>query len=424
MQYNQRVNDKMKKVKLKKRFYVIVTGLILLVAVASILLVKLAGQDPLPIAEEKPKPVEISITCAGDIVLHMPNIQAAYNSADDTYRFDEPFEYIKSYISSADLAMCTIETTFPGKPYTGYPTFRGPESLATSLKTAGFDMIMTSSNHAYDSGETGITKTVEVLRANDLIAAGTRLTAEEPRYAMTEVKGVKIAMIAYTYETGSGADRTTFLNANPLPESAAALVNSFNYGRFEEDVQEMKGIADEARTAGAEIILMYFHWGEEYHLTPNSHQQNLAQLVAETVGADIIFASHPHVPQPASTISVTQEASDGSVTEKQVPVFYALGNLYSNQRREYIPAGGRYVEEGYLAQTKITYDPAKKQIQSIDTATLPYWVDRYTAGGKVKYVIVPLDQEYEQNPALLQSGHLSLARTALADLQSILATEL
>ena len=104
-------------------------------------------------------------------------------------------------------------------------------------------------------------------------------------------------------------------------------------------------------------------------------------------------------------------------------MFYALGNLYSNQRREYIPAGGRYVEEGYLAQTKIIYDPAKKQIQSIDTSTLPYWVDRYTTGGKVKYVIVPLDQDYEQNPALLQSGHLSLARTALADLQSILGTE-
>lgn len=413
----------MKKVKLKKRFYLIIICLTLLVALCAFLLIKLAGDSNLPIAEEKSDPVKISITCAGDIVLHDPNIKSAYDSETDTYNFDDNFTYIKPYIEKADLALCTIETTFPGKPYTGYPAFRGPEALATSLKTAGFDMIMTSSNHAYDSGLNGITKTVEVLRANDLIAAGTRLNSEEPRYAMKEVKGVKVAMIAYTYETGPGSDSTTYLNANPLTEEAAALVNSFNYGRMDEDVAEMKEIADEARDAGADIILVYFHWGEEYHLTPNEYQTELAQKVAEEVDADIIFASHPHVPQPPAVITVSKEATDGTVTEKKVPVFYALGNFLSNQRRELIPSGGRYVEEGYLAQTTVTFDPDKNEIQSIDTTTLPYWVDKYTSKGRIRYAIVPLDRDYEQNPALAKSGHLSLAKTALQDLQGILGTE-
>jgi poly-gamma-glutamate capsule biosynthesis protein CapA/YwtB (metallophosphatase superfamily) len=413
----------MKKIRFRKRFYLIITSLVILVAICAFLLVKLMGEDNPPTAQEKPEPIEISITCAGDIVLHDPNIKSAYDAATDTYNFDEPFAYIKPYIESADLALCTIETTFPGKPYTGYPMFRGPDALATSLKSAGFDMIMTSSNHAYDSGMTGITKTVEVLRANDLIAAGTRLSPEEPRYAMSKVKGVKIAMIAYTYETGSGSDSITYLNANPLTDEAAALVNSFNYGKMVEDVAEMKSIADEARTAGADIILMYFHWGEEYQLTPNGYQTDLAQQVAEQVDADIIFASHPHVPQTASVITVTKEAADGTMTEKKVPVFYALGNFLSNQRRELIPSGGRYVEEGYLAQTKVTYDPDKKVIQSIDTTTLPYWVDKYTADGKIKYAIVPLDAGFEQNQALAKSGHLSLAQTALTDIRGILGTE-
>jgi len=413
----------MKKVKFKKRFYVIVAGLVVLVAACAFLLIKFAGEDVVPIAEEKPEPVDISITCAGDIVLHEPNIRSAYDSGTDTYQFDEPFAYIKPYIESADLALCTIETTFPGKPYTGYPTFRGPETLATSLKTAGFDMIMTSSNHAYDAGKTGITKTVEVLRSNNLIAAGTRLSADEPRYAMTEVKGVKIAMIAYTYETGAADDSTTYLNANPLTDEAAALVNSFNYGKMDEDVAEMKGIADEARAAGADIILMYFHWGEEYHLSPNSYQKNLAEMVANDVGADIVFASHPHVPQTASKITLTQESDSGEVTEKKVPVFYALGNFLSNQRRELIPAGGRYVEEGYLAQLKVTYDLDKNVIKSIDTTTMPYWVDKYTTNGKLKYSIIPLDEGFEDNPALALSGHLSLAKTALEDIRDILNPE-
>jgi poly-gamma-glutamate synthesis protein (capsule biosynthesis protein) len=412
----------MKKVRVKKRFYVIVLLLAALIVASVALLIKLTGDDKNPIAQNDPDPVKITITCAGDIVLHDPNIASGYDKATDTYNFDDNFTNIKPYIESADLAMCTIETTFPGKPYTGYPAFRGPDALATSLKTAGFDMIMTSSNHAYDAGKNGITKTVEVLRANDLIAAGTRLTADEPRYAMAEVKGVKIAMIAYTYETGSGDDSTTYLNANPLTDEAAALVNSFNYGRMDEDVAEMKGIADEARAAGADIVLMYFHWGEEYHLTPNEYQKNLAQMVAEQVGADIIFASHPHVPQPPGVITVSKEASDGTVTEKKVPVFYALGNFLSNQRRELIPSGGRYVEEGYLAQMTVTYDPGDKKVLEIDSATLPYWVDKYTSGGKYKYSIIPLDQNYEDNETLAMTGHLSKARTALEDLREILGT--
>jgi len=412
----------MRKVKLKKRFYVIVIGLVALIAIGGTILVKLTGDGQIPIISEKPQPVKISITCAGDIVLHDPNIKSAYDSKTGTYNFDDNFTYIKPYIEAADLALCTIETTFPGKPYTGYPTFRGPEELATSLKTAGFDMIMTSSNHAYDSRIKGITKTVEVLRANDLIAAGTRLNTEEPRYAMTEVKGVKIAMIAYTYETGAADDPTTYLNANPLTPKAAELVNSFNYGKMDQDVAEMKGVADDARAAGADIILAYFHWGEEYHLVPNAYQKELAKRVAEEVGADIIFASHPHVPEPAEVITVSKEAADGTITEKKVPVFYALGNFLSNQRRELIPSGGRYVEEGYLAQTTVTFDLTKKVIQSISTKTMPYWVDKYTYKGKIKYAIVPLDKSYTKNPALSQSGHRSLAKKALQDLQGILGT--
>jgi len=80
------------------------------------------------------------------------------------------------------------------------------------------------------------------------------------------------------------------------------------------------------------------------------------------------------------------------------------------------------VEEGYLAQAIVTYDTDKKEIKSINTEMMPYWVDKYTANGKVEYAIVPLDQEFLQNAALAQSGHLSLAKTALADIQGILGT--
>ena len=278
---------------------------------------------------------------------------------------------------------------------------------------------MTASNHAYDAGFQGLTRTVTVLQDNGLAAAGTRTDTETPRYVMKEAKGIKIAMIAYTYETGSGSDPATYLNAIPLSDEAAALVNSFNYNKLDEDIAEMKETADAARAAGADLVLFYFHWGNEYQRTYNSHQENIARRVAEEAGADFIFASHPHVPQGTGVIDVSATDSEGVVTTREVPVFYALGNLLSNQRREYIPSGGRFVEEGYMVTLDLTFDGETHALTERQTTLTPYWVDKYWSGGRYRYAIVPLTEGFEDSPILAESGHLSQARKALEDLREI-----
>lgn len=412
----------MKKVRLKKRFYAFAAVLVLAIAAATwfgVAALTAGDGDKNPGPAEKPDPISLSLTVAGDIILHDPNLESAYNPEDGSYSYDDCFAPIKSIIEGSDLAFCTIETTFPGPPYTGYPSFRGPDGLATSLANTGFDVVMTASNHAYDARMTGLTRTVTVLNDNGILAAGTRNDPEAPRYAMKEVKGIKIAMIAYTYETGSGSDPATYLNANPLTDEAAALVNSFNYYKLDEDIAEMKEIADAARAAGADLVLFYFHWGEEYHRTPNSYQEEIAQRVAEEAGADFIFASHPHVPQGTGVVTVSSTDDEGVVTEREVPVFYALGNLLSNQRIETVPQGGRYVEEGYMVTLDLTFDGESHALTARTTTLTPYWVDKYKTGGKLHYAIVPLTDGFEQSPILAESGHLSKARQALEDLQEI-----
>ena len=47
---------------------------------------------------------------------------------------------------------------------------------------------------------------------------------------------------------------------------------------------------DDARADGAEIIVVYYHWGNEYQREPNDFQIEMAQRTAD-MGADIIFAS-------------------------------------------------------------------------------------------------------------------------------------
>ena len=67
-----------------------------------------------------------------------------------------------------------------------------------------------------------------------------------------------------------------------------------------------------------DLTIVLPHWGVEYELRHSDSQENMANFLAEN-GADIIIGSHPHVPQDA-----------GTVTSRNIPVAYSLGNAVSN----------------------------------------------------------------------------------------------
>lgn len=366
-----------------------------------------AGDEALanakPAAENAPLKADLSILCVGDVMAHDPQLRAQYDSATDKYNFDNNFKHVKKYIEAADLAICNVETTFAGKPYTGFPMFSSPDSMASAIKNAGFDVGITSNNHMADKGLDGILRTLRVLEKKGIATVGSVQEESEPRYLIQDVNGVKVGIVAYTYETGSG-EGSTSLNGNLLSDETAAHINSFNFNTLEEDVPRIKEAIDAARAEGAQIIIAYYHWGEEYQQSANENQKKLAQ---ETVnmGADIIFASHPHVLQ--ETDYLTAESSG-----KKVPVFYSMGNFISNQRSETL--GNRYTEQGVMAMVNLTYQE-DKGITSIEMDAVPTWVDRYYSGGKQVYEIIPLDDDLQENDTLPVSGHLSRAQQAKED---------
>ncbi len=67
----------------------------------------------------------------------------------------------------------------------------------------------------------------------------------------------------------------------------------------------------------ADIVIVSFHWGEEYTKTITSHQKELAHIAIES-GADVVVGHHPHW-----------------VQEKEIyhdkPVYYSLGNFVFDQ---------------------------------------------------------------------------------------------
>lgn len=374
-----------------------------------------APEVPLDPVDREPvtpaSPIELSIVCVGDVMVHKSQIASQYDSASKTYNYDNNFQYVKKYIETADLALCNVETTFSGGTPSGYPSFNAPDALADALANAGFDVGITSNNHLYDRGVSGMKRTLRVLREAGLATAGTRLPWER-NYALMDVKGVKVAIVAYTYETPSNGGRAT-INGVILSDEAKELINSFNYEVLDEDLKKVQATIDAARDNGADIVICYYHWGEEYQRSPNLWQKYIAEQTV-AMGVDVIFASHPHVLQQVEVLKNEE-------TGKQVPVFYSMGNFLSNQRAETL--NNRYTEQGMIARVNLTYDHNTGEVAFVGADAMRTWLDKYKSGGKDVYAIVPLDSELEKNEALKASGHLHRAIQASEDVEAVLGSD-
>lgn len=358
--------------------------------------------------EEESKTVELSISCVGDIMAHSPQLESAKDG--DTYNFDDSFEYIKSYIEDADLALANLETTFGDKPYKGYPTFSSPDEFATAIKKAGFDVALTSNNHMLDTGTDGLKRTIEVLDDTGLEHTGSVANKQDKDYLVTDVKGVKVGIVSYTYETSYSTTNRT-LNGSRLDDDDRQLINSYSPRNMEEDIDDIKASVDGAKEDGAEVIVMYFHWGDEYDSTSNEREQEMAEAAAE-MGADVIFASHPHVLQEFDTI----KTDDG----KEVPVFYSMGNFLSNQRQDTV--GKSQAEQGMIAQVKLVYDKTKGEIKTLESSYIPTWVNKYYSKEEKKnlFIIIPLVDGFEENPTIEEANKASRAEDMLEAIKDVL----
>ncbi|MBQ3921079.1 MAG: CapA family protein [Firmicutes bacterium] len=360
-----------------------------------------------------PPSATITIRCAGDIMCHKPQFEGAYDSATKTYSFMTNYDYVRDFLAAADLTMANIECTFKGDGnYRGYPTFNTPDEVLDAVKSFGTDVCFFANNHMLDTGLSGLERTVQIIRDRGMAVAGAWLTGDDPCVVVDTEAGIRVGVVAYTYETQLVNGRRT-LNGGYIPNDALDQMNSFRYGN-EEDLARIKADIEACRDAGAHVVLAYMHWGEEYQTSPTKSEAAMAQAVADA-GADVIVASHPHVCQKIDMLT--------SSVGKVVPCYYSIGNFISNQRVETL--GGnqyKYTEEGLIANIVLTYNFGTGEISFDEISALPTWVEKYTRKGTAKpnYWIIPLIGDFENNPDIAASGHAAKARQALEDLKGII----
>jgi poly-gamma-glutamate synthesis protein (capsule biosynthesis protein) len=346
------------------------------------------------------------------VLIHIPVFQSAKQS-DGTYDFSHLFKYCKDIIKDSDYFVANLETTLggTGRKYSGFPRFNSPDAIVDALKGAGVDCLLTANNHTYDTNGPGVLRTIDIIEDRGLDHTGTRKTTDDIQYLIKKINGIKFGFVNYTYETPTSEGRKA-LNGLIVDTETAPLINSFKPDKPADFYSELESNMKKMKKKGADVIVVYIHWGEEYQREPNNWQKKLAQRTAD-MGADVIFASHPHVPQMMEYVTVTDSA-------KQVPVFYSLGNFVSNQRAEIM--NDTRTEEELIGIVNITYKE-DAGITDIEMDAVPLWVDKYYDGGDLVYTVIPLDENMGENASLQVSGHMSNAKRALEEINEILGRD-
>lgn len=328
--------------------------------------------DPEPDPEPEPETfTNIRIAAAGDIMFHMSQITSGLNDETGNYDFTSVFTDVKPYFTEADLALANYETTAAGaeRGFSGYPIFNAPDETIDAIKDAGIDVLTTANNHSLDTGSTGLKRTVQVIREKGLQSVGTYDEKPDSRVLMIDVKGVDVAIIAYTESTNG-------LGAQYAEDELSAMLNVMDESIIKEDIQE-------AHDRDADLIIALMHWGIEYAPNPNETQVQFAEMMAEE-GVDIILGSHPHV---------IQESDFLHINENETFVIYSMGNFVSNQRRETLGAGYEPTEDGVIVQIDIEKNDQTEETVIKDVAYVPTWVyrDKTSDASKYTYRILPID---------------------------------
>lgn len=256
------------------------------------------------------------ISCVGDMLAE----EKLYKShlIGGRTDFHDVFTFVRPYFAASDLTVGNLETMLcAAAPYTGeqYKVdgkyhCNAPQSFLDAVRQAGFDFLMLANNHNLDCGAAGIRETLNRIDDAGLMRTGLFAGPAERRFALVEVNGIRLALLAWSTWYNRNETRLT-------DEGRRALLNEYAPDRAASDIAA-------ARAAGAEFVLTYIHWGvdAEYKTEPSASMRRMAQELADA-GADYIVGSHTHSVQPHDLIT----ARDGRI----VPVAWSMGNFVTSE---------------------------------------------------------------------------------------------
>src|SRR5947199_964408 len=195
-----------------------------------------------------------------------------------------PFLAGRDSLAAADSTFGNLESPIAAESSAAPDSaavFTAPPAAAVALARAGFDIVSTANNHAWDGGPAALEETMRQLTRAGVRFVGSgfgRDMAEQP--VILERRGWRVAFFALTRAW------------NPAPytfhsHAGSQYIAWGDTGRIYPAIREVKA------NGRADLIVVSMHGGTEYADAPPKHMQELARGVVDA-GAALVLAHDPH----------------------------------------------------------------------------------------------------------------------------------
>lgn len=271
-------------------------------------------------------PIRVSFT--GDLLLLSDML---YEDADESYR--EMFGHIAPYWKQSDCSISVFEGPMAGSEV-GYSNsnlydrksiyLNFPDAFGRAVKEAGIDLVTTAQNHILDKDVDGWMRTLDMLDEFGINHTGSyRNQQEKDSVKIITVRNKRIAVLSYTYGINKHSCDIFYSGDNMYLTRGLVDVSSPFYGQAMQQVEE-----DflQAKNAHPDMIIILPHMGTQFLSYPDRMQRMWVDKFVE-LGANVVFACHPHHVQPLEW----RKREDG----KNALVVYCPGNfIYSYREHE------------------------------------------------------------------------------------------
>jgi poly-gamma-glutamate synthesis protein (capsule biosynthesis protein) len=313
--------------------------------------------DPQPTRRtaDKPPP-HVTVVMSGDLLWHDTVWASAHEDAvraglHRRFDFGPTFAAMRSVVANAGVAICHEEVPFAqdDQHLSSYPVFAAPPEVAPWIASMGWDACTTDSNHSIDQGFAGLVRTADLLERAGVRHVGTFRTPAERRrpVIVTTRQGVRVGIVGGTYS----------LNGLSLPPDQQWAVSMW-------DARNLIAQARAAKAAGADIVLVQYHGGDEYSRLPNAAQVALARRLTASSAVDLVFAQHAHVVQPITKVNGKW-------------VVYGMGNMVAQSDTLYPRA-----YEGITV--RFTFTQGRQGFRVTRAAYIPTYWNHYTPGHPIR----------------------------------------
>jgi poly-gamma-glutamate synthesis protein (capsule biosynthesis protein) len=248
---------------------------------------------------------KLRLLFTGDVMMGR-NVEKLINQNGGGYPFSKTFNLFKN----VDFSIINLEGPIPylhKKTESGEMNFSFGPNTPYILASTSIDIVSLANNHGYDKGEQGFLDTIENLKKVGVATFGNPVSQDFSYIQSYKIEDVSFSLIGFN-----------------------ATFPSFS-------IEEALYTIEKVKVDIGGTMIVFMHWGDEYEITSNDYQKEIAAKLFDA-GVDFIVGAHPHVTQEIECRDTGQ------------CVFYSLGNFIFDQYFS------KDVEEGFVLYVDLNED--------------------------------------------------------------------